>query len=109
MRGQNDGVSVEIERLKKLFPNTDENKLKALDSLIEQAAYERIFLRRLNSEALKSGLVKTHPKNKTLQKKLPVSGEIVKHAAALTNITDKLVKHLGAPAETDDLELEDYE
>ena len=35
----------EIHRLKQLFPGADKNKLNALEGLIEQAAYERIYLK----------------------------------------------------------------
>lgn len=106
---QKDEIQTEIERLKGLFPGADENSIAILDSLIEQAAYERVFLKQLNVEATKTGLVKIHPEHADLQRKLPVSGEIAKHAATLTNIMDKLMKHLGTVAEDDDDGLGDYE
>jgi hypothetical protein len=105
----NPELTAEIERLKKRFSNADENKLEALEALIEQAAFERIYLRRLNEQAIISGLVKVHPDNPCKQLSLPVSGEIAKHSATLTNITDKLMKHLGADQEDDDEGLGDYE
>ncbi len=101
-------LTIEIDRLKRCFPNADENALAACEGLIEQAAYERIFLRRLNAQALESGLVKFHPDNPKLQKSLPVSGEIAKHSAALTNIIDKLIKHLGVIQEDNDDELAEF-
>lgn len=97
----NSELSAEIERLKAEFKNADPAKLSALEALIEQAAYERIYLRRLNEQALASGLVQFHPENATIQRSLPVSNEIAKHSAALTNITDKLMKHL-APVDSED-------
>ncbi len=102
-------LTAEIERLKKEFPGADENKLRALDSMIEQAAYERIYLRRLNEQALKSGLVKFHPDNPQIQQSLPVSGEIAKHSAALTNIMDKLMKHLAVGGDDEDDTLNEFE
>ena len=99
----------EIDRLKRLFPGADENKLKALDGLIEQAAYERIYLKRLNEQAIVSGLIKVHPDNPAIQQSLPVSNEIAKHSAALTNIMDKLLKHLGSQTEEEDDDLLEYE
>lgn len=106
---QKDEIQAEIKRIKSLFPYADENSIAILDSLIEQAAYERVFLKQLNAEAAKTGLVKIHPEHADLQRKLPVSGEIAKHAATLTNIMDKLMKHLGAVAEDDDDGMGDYE
>lgn len=102
-------IALEIEKLKKLFPNSDENKLQALEGLIEQAAYEKLYLKRLNEQALVSGLVESHPENAKLQRTLPVSGEIAKHSAALTNIMDKLMKHLAIQVDDEDDGLSEYE
>lgn len=105
----NSELSTEIDRLKSEFSAADENKIHALDALIEQAAYERIYLRRLNEQAMEAGLVKTHPDNPAIQQSLPVSGEIAKHAACLTNIMDKLMKHLAVETDEEDDGLADYE
>lgn len=99
----------EINRLKVEFAGADENKIRALDALIEQAAYEKLYLRRLNEQAIVTGLVKYHPDNPAIQQTLPVSGEIAKHSAALTNIMDKLMKHLAVPIEEEDEGLGEYE
>lgn len=101
-------ITQEIERIKESFPGADENNLKALEGLIEQAAFEKIYLRQLNEQALKSGLIEFHPDNPKLQRALPISNEIAKHSASLTNIMDKLIKHLGAKSD-DDEDLDDYE
>lgn len=105
----NSELSIEIERLKAEFKSADENKIKALDALIEQAAYERIYLKTLNEQAIVSGLVDFNPNNNKLQKTLPVSAEIAKHSATLTNITDKLMKYLSSGQEDEDEGLSDYE
>lgn len=99
----------EINRLKEQFANADEIKLNALEGLIEQAAYERIYLKRLNEQAIVSGLVEFHPENAKLQRTLPISSEISKHSAALTNIMDKLMKHLAVEADDEDDDLDEYE
>ena len=99
----------EITKLKTEFAGADENKIHALEGLIEQAVYERIYLKRLNEQAIISGLVEFNPENVKLQRVLPISGEIAKHSAALTNIMDKLLKHLGTDQEDDDEGLSDYE
>ena len=106
--GENE-LSIEIDRLKKEFSGADENKINALEALIEQAAYERIYLRKLNEQAIVTGLVKIHPADPCRQQTLPVSGEISKHSATLTNITDKLMKYLAVEPEEDDDGLGDYE
>ena len=105
----NSELSSEISRLKKEFDGADENKIHALEGLIEQAAYERIYLKRMNEQAIVSGLVEFHPDNAKLQRTLPISGEIARHSAALTNIMDKLMKHLGTDREDEDDGLSDYE
>lgn len=105
----NTELSTEIDRLKARFVGADENKLDALSAMIEQAAYETLYLKRLNEQAIVTGLVKTHPDNPSIQQTLPVSGEISKHSAALTNILDKLMKHLGVAVDDDGDGLDDYE
>lgn len=102
-------LAAEVDRLKQEFPGADKNKLGALEGLIEQAAYERIYLKRLNEQAIISGLVEFHPENAKLQRTLPISGEIAKHSAALTNIMDKLMKHLAVDADDEDDSLDEYE
>lgn len=99
----------EIGDLKSYFPGADDNKIKALEGLIEQAAYEQIYLRQLNKQALKSGLIEFHPENPKLQRSLPISNEIAKHSATLTNIMDKLIKHLAVNIDDDDEDLNEYE
>lgn len=99
----------EINRLKEQFTNANEIKLNALEGLIEQAAYERIYLKRLNEQAIVSGLIEFHPENAKLQRTLPISNEIAKHSAALTNIMDKLMKHLAVDVDDEDDGLGEYE
>ena len=99
----------EVGRLKKKFTGADENKIEALEGMIEQAAYERIYLKRLNEQAIISGLVEFHPENAKIQRTLPISGEIAKHSASYSNIMDKLMKHLGIEADEDDDDLGEYE
>lgn len=105
----NSELTAEIDRLKAEFQNADESKLRVLDGLIEQAAYERLYLKTLNEQAIKSGLVQFHPENATVQRALPVSGEISRHAASLTNIMFKLCRLLDISDDTEDEGLEDYE
>lgn len=106
---QNPELIAEIDRLKQEFRNADDNKIRVLDGLIEQAAYERLYLKRLNEQAIITGLVKIHPQKPSIQKALPISNEIAKHSAALTNIMDKLLKHLETENTDEDDGLDDYE
>lgn len=105
----NQELTIEIDRLKRKFDGADENKIEVLNALIEQAAFETLYLRRLNEQAIVTGLVKIHPENPHKQQTLPISGEIAKHSAALTNIMDKLMKHLSIQTDDDDEGLNDYE
>ncbi len=101
-------IKNEIDRLKAQFEGVDESKLNVLDALINQAAHETIYLKKLNAQAMETGLVKVHPDDNTVQKVLPVSNEINRHAASLTNIIDKLCKHLNIDDEEGD-GLDEYE
>lgn len=102
-------ITKEIDRIKSLFPNADENKINVLEGLIEQAAYLRIYLKELNQKAMTSGLIEIHPENAKLQRALPVSNEITKHSATLTSIMDKLMKHLAVDSDFEDDGLDEYE
>lgn len=106
---QSEELKAEIDRLKAKFSGADENKLEALGAMIEQAAYETLYLKRLNEQAIVTGLVKVHPDNPSIQQTLPVSGEIAKHAAALSNIMDKLMKHLAVEQDDGDDGLGEFE
>lgn len=105
---QTPDIAAEIARIKEQFPGADENKLKALEGLIEQAAYERLFLIQLNRQALESGLIEFHPENAKLQRQLPIANTIAKHSAAYTNIMDKLLKHLAVDDDWEDDELDEF-
>jgi hypothetical protein len=105
----NTEIAREVEQLKKLFPNADENKIKALEPLMIQYAYSKIHLSKLNELAEKSGLVEFHPENAKLQRALPVSNEIIKHNASMTNIMNVLMKHLYVEEDIEDDGLTDYE
>lgn len=106
---KNTELLAEIERLKGEFANVDDGKIRTLDGLIEQAACERIYLKQLNRQALMSGLVEFHPENAKIQRTLPISAEIARHSAALTNIMDKLMKHLSVTRDDEDDGLDEYE
>ena len=99
----------EIERIKAQFDGAPEKHLAALEGMIEQAARERLNLKRLNELAEQGGLIQVHPENASLQRALPVSAEIVRHAAAYTNIMDKLMKHLAVRTEDEGDGLEEFE
>lgn len=101
-------IQKEIERLKEKFQNADDYKIEALQALLYQAAFETVMLRKLDERAMESGYVKFHPNNPAMQKTLPISNEISKHSAALTNIMDKLMKHLATETDDEDDGLSDY-
>lgn len=102
-------ITSEVEKLKELFPFAEENKIKALEPLMIQYAYSKIHIEKLNELAEKSGLVEFHPENAKLQRALPVSNEIIKHNASMTNIMDKLMKHLAVDSDFEEDGLDEYE
>lgn len=102
-------ILAEKQRLIDSMPEADETKLKILDGLIEQAAYETVYLKQLNAQAAETGLIKIHPRDPAVQKPLPVSAEISRHSATLTNILDKLCKHLASGEDEDYDDLADFE
>ena len=105
---QSPDILAEKERQKALYKGADSDALERLDDLLEQAAVERLILKRLNKTILETGAVKIHPENPERQQALPVSQEVARHAASLSNIKDKLEKHLGIPVDDEDDGLGDY-
>lgn len=103
-----ENVKKEYEKIKAEFAGCEPQKLARWESLIEQAAVERIILKDLNEQALETGTVKIHPDNPSLQKLLPVSKAITQHAASLANIMDKLEKHLAVENDEEDDGLDEY-
>jgi len=105
----NSELNKEINRIKAEFAGADENKVRVLEGLIEQAAFERLYLKQLNEKAIITGLIQFHPEDAKLQRTLPVSAEIARHSAALTNIMDKLMKHLSTGDSEEEEGLGEYE
>lgn len=102
-------IQSEKERLLSKFSGADENKLQAMDALIEQAAYETVYLKELNEIAKVTGLVRVNVKNPVMQESLPISKTIATHSATLTNILDKLCRNLCVESEEEDEGLSSYE
>lgn len=105
----NEALQREVDRICAQFDGADEKHIAALEGMIFQAAHERLYLEKLNEQALMCGLVKFHPEDATKQRTLPISAEIARHSAAYTNIMDKLMKHLAVKGENDDDELGEFE
>lgn len=102
-------IEAEIERLKSQFIGANEAQVSLSDALIRQAAYETIYLKRLNEQAIVTGLVKIHPQHPNIQESLPISKAITQHSATLTNIIYKLDKMLSTVSDDDDEGMSEYE
>ena len=96
---------IEIEEEKKkildAFKNSDINKINAMMALIDQMAYETIYLKYLKEKSLSIDTEKW----KTLE---DINNQIVKHSATLTNIIDKMMKHLSVEILNDNEGLDEY-
>lgn len=102
-------INQEYERIKELFSGVDEKQLQLVDGAIWECARLRIELNDLHEIIKKSGLVKVHPDNPSMQKELPVSKLIVKARANYLNYIAKLSNLLGRNIEDDEDDLEDFE
>jgi hypothetical protein len=88
-------IKKEKERILITLKNADENKILTMDALINQMAYETIYLKYLTEVILKTDLTRF----KYLK---DINNEVVKHSATLTHITDKVLKHLSIINEEDE-------
>ena len=103
-----DEVKQEYLRIAELFKDVDEKQLALVEGAILEAARLRVQLNHLNEIVEKTGLLKIHPENPTIQKELPVSKLLPKIRANYTNIIFKLSKVLGLNFDEDDLGLDEY-
>ncbi len=102
-------VQEEYQRIKALFADVDEGQLALIDGMILETAKTKIHLNELNVIAAKSGLIKTHPNNPALQKKLPVCDELVKYRASYRDYIKALSSILGRNVTDDDNDLAEFE
>ncbi|MDF2546135.1 MAG: zinc-binding protein [Anaerosolibacter sp.] len=102
-------VGKEYERIKGLFEGIDEKQMALIDGAIWECARLRVELNDLNEVVKKSGLVKIHPTEPSLQKELPVSKMIVKVRANYLNYIAKLSSILGKNIDDEDNDLEEFE
>ena len=84
----------EYERIKELFKEADENQLKLIDGAILEAARIKVELDDLHMIVKETGLIKINPKNKAIQKELPISKMIIKARANYLNYITKLASYL---------------
>ncbi len=94
-------IEEEKKRILDTFENSDKNKISAMMALIDQIAYETIYLKYLKEKSLSIDSKKW----KTLE---DINNQIVKHSATLTSITDKVMKHLSVEILNDDEGLDEY-
>lgn len=102
-------VKKEYERIKALFNGCDELQLQLLDGAFWECARLRVELDDLHDLISKTGLLKIHPQNPTMQKELPVSKLIVKARANYLNYISKLSNALGKTVDEEEDDLNDYE
>ena len=102
-------IEKEYERIKELFNGCDENQLRLLEGTIWECARLRVELNNLHEIVKKTGLIKVHPTNPSMQKELPVAKLIVKTRANYLNYVSKLSGILGKNIEEDDEDLDEFE
>lgn len=102
-------VEKEYERIKGLFDGTDEKQLQLLDGAFWECARLRVELNELGQIIKETGLIKINPKNKSMQKELPVSKLVVKVRANYLNYLAKLSNILGKNVDDDFDDLEEFE
>lgn len=102
-------VSKEYERIKELFNGIDEKQLELMEGAFWECARLRVELDELAKIIKKTGLIKVHPDNPSLQKELPVSKLIVKARANYLNYLSKLSNVLGKNIEDDEDDMEEFE
>jgi regulator of replication initiation timing len=99
----------ELDKLNEIFQDVDESKKKLVDGLIQDAAFlyaeNYNIKRRLN----KSGMIKFHPKDPSLQKTLPAAKEYRQNLNSYSVVIKTLNGVLQKANIDEDDDMEDYE
>lgn len=99
----------ELEKLTELFKDVDESNRKLVDGLIQDAAFlfaENYMLKELLN---KTGMIKVHPENPTLQKPLPIAKEYRQNLNSYSVVIKTLNAVLQKKNDDDDEDLEEFE
>jgi regulator of replication initiation timing len=81
-------VNIELERLRSLFSSVDETKTQLVDNLIEQAAFMKVELDKLQEQIKKHGAVQVSSKGTQRQT------EAAKYYTKLVNSYGTVIKTL---------------
>jgi len=98
----------EFEKLTELFKDIDESKRKLVEGLIQDAAflYSENYI--LKESLNKTGMIKFHPNNQTLQKPLPAAKEYRQNLNSYSVVIKTLNSVLLKKDEEDD-DMDEYE
>ena len=83
-------VNIELERLRSLFSSVDETKTQLVDNLIEQAAFMKVELDKLQEQIKKHGAVQVSSKGTQRQT------EAAKYYTKLVNSYGTVIKTLNS-------------
>ena len=92
-----------------LFAGTDPATQKAAEGLIQKAAYIHSLCWELEQSINKSGAIKIHPENPSLQKQIPAVKEYARLCESYANIVNKLNGLRVKNVVEDDEELSEFE
>ena len=99
----------ELEKLSELFNDVDESNRKLVEGLIQDAAFLYAENYILKDMLGKTGMVKVHPDNSTMQKVVPAAKEYRQNLNSYAVVIKTLNGILSKRIDDDDNDLEDYE
>lgn len=99
----------EFEKLKELFKDVEESNKKLVEGLIEDAAFLYVENYMLKQSLEKTGMVKFHPNNATMQKNLPSAKEYRQNLNSYAVVIKTLAAILQKKIDLNDDDLEEFE
>lgn len=99
----------ELEKLTELFQDVDESNKKLVEGLIRDAAFlyaENYMLKELLN---KTGMIKVHPDNTSMQKSIPAAKEYRQNLNSYSTVIKTLNGVLQKTIDSDDDDLDDFE
>jgi len=99
----------EFAKLTEIFKDIDESKKKLVEGLIQDAAFLYAENYELKERLNKTGMIKFHPDNPTIQKPLPAAKEYRQNLNSYAVIIKTLNGVLQKKVDSDDDDMDEYE
>lgn len=104
-----EAYEIELNKLNEIFKDVDESNRKLVEGLIQDAAFLYAENYDLKQILRKTGMIKIHPNNPSLQKPLPIAKEYRQNLNSYSVVIKSLSSILQKKIDDDDDDMEEFE